>query len=84
MAGQDWAKQGLCRGMHVDMTPGGRGIIVPGRDGEGRGERGDREGERERVKGRGGSPTSAETQSPDFPSSSLEDETQAQNPFLQA
>lgn len=32
MAGQDWAKQALCRGMHVDMTPDGQGIsarLVP-------------------------------------------------------
>lgn len=89
MAGQDWAKQALCRGMHVDMTPDGQGIsarLVPlHQGGEGGGER-----EGGMVKGRRGMrgvsniSTLAETQSPGFSSSSLEDETQARSPFLQA
>lgn len=49
MAGQDWAKQALCRGMHVDMTPDGQGIsarLVPlHQGGEGGGEREDEIGQ---------------------------------------
>lgn len=70
MVGQDWAKQALCRGMHVDMTLCGQGIsarLVPLYQVEGgRGRSGEGGGKGRRVKGRGGSPTSAETQSSDF------------------
>lgn len=47
MAGQDWAKQALCRGMHIGMTPGGQGIsarLVPLHQGGEEEEGGQRKG----------------------------------------